>query len=790
MYKAIFATVLCCFMLFSVANGAVNYPYPQAKNYDNSTINVTTANASTNLKSKFTSFLNNFYVEGNCSGTNDCARIKFDNTAQTVSEGIAYGMIMMVYFSDNSTNYQTQFDKLWKYYQKWVNERGLMRWKIDGFSAKIEDNAASDADFDVGVALVMAHYQFGSTASKNYLDTAKALIKKIRQQEISDNNLHKPGDVWDDKRNPSYISPAAWEIFREVEGSPSAKTKWQDVITANYTLLSSNNSKSSNGLFTDWCDDTGAGVQGPDNKPIGYNYDAARVPWRLAWANAWYGHSSAKTLLGKVVTYLGSKSATNTGFDGNSTFIGPFMNAFSVASSNQSKMNDFWATLIDKSGEPYYSAALQVLTGLLATGNMPNLKKLKGDNCCTEETVAGLQIDKLASAANESVADRNYARTWEPWYVFTDAGDKGASTIKNNTFKNVIFDKETQQCKEITDYDVIMQDGTGTNASYVVKIDHYELIKGNNQYQPYVAIGLDALNNGTAYQLSNCTGGFKYDYKGAAHNFKAQLKTVKDFGYHQMKQSASDNWLTITVPPDELVQESWADAVKFELKNIEAFSWEVKGGLSTATGSLSVKNFYCIGSNLTFPAEKPESKCGSGGSSSSVKSSSSGTSGQAGSSSSVRSSSSGTSGQAGSSSSVRSSSSGTSGQAGSSSSVRSSSSGTGGQALSSSSAANNSNSSSSSEETSFPSSSSGDNTPIVLHSPVRGNALNSMNNGVNLQTIDNAAIQIFDLKGNAIRTLKFEPGNYVVQFSDLPRGLYVVKATSQSWKQTIKIYLQ
>jgi len=65
-----------------------------------------------------------------------------------------------------------------------------------------------------------------------------------------------------------------------------------------------------------------------------------------------------------------------------------------------------------------------------------------------------------------------------------------------------------------------------------------------------------------------------------------------------------------------------------------------------------------------------------------------------------------------------------------------------------------------------------------------------MNNGVNLQVMNNAAIQIFDLKGNAIRTLRFEPGNYVVQLADLPRGLYVVKATSASWKQTVKMMVK
>jgi endoglucanase len=96
--------------------------------------------------------------------------------------------------------------------------------------------------------------------------------------------------------------------------------------------------------------------------------------------------------------------------------------------------------------------------------------------------------------------------------------------------------------------------------------------------------------------------------------------------------------------------------------------------------------------------------------------------------------------------------------------------------------------SSSSEEAS--SSSSDSETPIILPQIVHSNALNSVNNGVNLQVMSNATIQIFDLKGKAVRTLKFKPGNYVVQLADLPRGLYIVKATSQSWKQTVKVLVK
>jgi hypothetical protein len=739
MFKKIAAT-LAFAVLF--AHSAVNYPYPQAKSYGNSTINASTV-SSTTLKTRFNDFRDRFYEEGNCSGTNDCARIKFDTPTQTVSEGIAYGMLMMVYFSDNTTDYQTQFDKLWKYYRKWTNKNGLMSWKIEGFSrVSSEENAsnsASDAEFDAAVALVMAHYQFGNTTSKNYLDTAKALIATIRQQEISPNNLHKPGDAWDEERNPSYISPAAFEIFKEVESLSTAKSKWGSVITANYSLLTSNQSKSSSGLFSDWCADDGSPIT--TNNKSRYHYDAARIPWRLAWANAWYGHSDAKTLLGKVVTYLGSRSASSTGFDDNATFVGPFMNAFSYSSSNQSKMNDYGTRLIDFSGQSYYNTALQVLTGLLASGNMPNLKALKGDNCCTGGgTTSGTQIDKLEKAANETDEERNYARTWEPWYVFTDASSdngedgRGASTISNGTFKNIVYNKTAKKCEEITDYKVVIKDGN----DWVVKIDNYSLSAGSYKWDPYAAIGLDAVNNGSTYNLSSCTGGFKYKYKGAKHNFKVQLKTVKDFNYHYMQiPTASTAWTDVEVPTSELTQESWGDKVNFSLGAIEAFTWEVKGGLSTTTGSLAIKEFHCIGGSLTFPAERPASQCSGGNSSSS---------------------------RAGGSSS---SSVGSGGGGGSSSSI-----GSGGGSSSSS----------------VGGSSSSNTTPIIsLSHYAASNGAFAIKNGVNLQVLKNASMEVFGLNGKPVRSHEFSNGSYSIMLGDLPKGLYIVKVQFGNQREILRV---
>jgi hypothetical protein len=86
----------------------------------------------------------------------------------------------------------------------------------------------------------------------------------------------------------------------------------------------------------------------------------------------------------------------------------------------------------------------------------------------------------------------------------------------------------------------------------------------------------------------------------------------------------------------------------------------------------------------------------------------------------------------------------------------------------------------------------GDNPPPIspiikpIPTQVSGNALIAMQNAVNLQLLENATLRIYDMKGKVVMMQKVGKGNYHVQLQ-LPRGLYIAKATSSSWKQTIKV---
>ena len=196
----------------------------------------------------------------------------------------------------------------------------------------------------------------------------------------------------------------------------------------------------------------------------------------------------------------------------------------------------------------------------------------------------------------------NYAYTGGEWYAYTDAGDKGASS-----FTNKANDKDG--------YDVVLAGSTsGNSTKYVAGLTGVKLSKGENKYDPYVALGVGLNATQTAYDLSSCNT-ISYKYKGAAHNFKAEDTNVKDYGYHQITKLASSSWTAVNISWDMLIQESWAEEVTLSKTRINKLTWEIKGE-QPSLNYLYIDDVRCDGMAIT-PVPSPSS------SSSSVKPSSS-----------------------------------------------------------------------------------------------------------------------------------------------------------------------
>src|SRR6185436_14136292 len=111
----------------------------------------------------------------------------------TVSEGIAYGMLLSVYAGDQPT-----FDKLWQYSQIHLDGNGLMNWYIGPAGETLGTGAASDADEDMAFALVAANARWGGRGSLTKISThlAKAKIDKIgRLVVVASTSTSKPGET-------------------------------------------------------------------------------------------------------------------------------------------------------------------------------------------------------------------------------------------------------------------------------------------------------------------------------------------------------------------------------------------------------------------------------------------------------------------------------------------------------------------------------------------------------------------------------------------------------------------
>ena len=360
---------------FGLSQAAVNFPFPQMSDYGgNATLLSDKAAASEQLKSQFAAWMKDMYNE-----QGDIAGVRSDpGSDQYFSEGVGYGMLLMVYFSDNTTSYQSQFDKLWNFYKKFDDGNGLMHWKIGKLSEVWDKGAALDGDIDAAAALVMAYYQFGD---EKYLTAAKSLIQAMKKSEFESNGLHLPGDSWGDggynRKNPGYFDPAYMPLFAAVdtENSEFWKTTAYD---ANMKLYEASSGEVNTGLVDDWTDKNGK------SEDDYYSYDASRAPWRNAKAVCWHGDQRALAIDKKMAEFVSMVPASNMkgpvrrasgelGNDHNSTFVTSLMTALISDAKYQSKLDEYWKEAVALGNENYFNQSLKLLNGLLVSGNMPNL---------------------------------------------------------------------------------------------------------------------------------------------------------------------------------------------------------------------------------------------------------------------------------------------------------------------------------------------------------------------------------------------------------------------------------
>lgn len=308
----------------------------------------------------------------------------------TVSEGIGYGMILAVVMDE-----QALFDEFWQYSQHHLNGNGLMQWLIAEDGSTLGEGAATDADEDMAWALALAATKWGGkgSLSDDYLNLAKAQIGRIWDHEVAHdhNELLIAGDSWGPgvvPFNPSYFAPNEYRLFGKLTNNVDG---WNKVIDRGYDLLKNTLSSSSgnldNGLVAAWTNDSGVPSAPFMDAPLNYQYDSARIPFRIGLDYCDFGEARAKAHLAKTSQFFAGLGASNIvdGYELDGTpkpenagkqaalFVGaPGVGAMSDA-QYQSYVDDTYGLLASKELRPksyYFNLSWEVFSLLMLSGNI------------------------------------------------------------------------------------------------------------------------------------------------------------------------------------------------------------------------------------------------------------------------------------------------------------------------------------------------------------------------------------------------------------------------------------
>ena len=394
-----FKTLILGGLLFSstlvdaqtIAGATGSYPLNTDRQYANGI----SPNASDKYKNAITAYNSwkQTYTATDCGGP---ARVIFDfyqgglgatDRSETVSEGIAYGMLLSAYAGDRSL-----FDGLWSFYKNHRNGNGVMNWKIKNCNQVVGANGASDAELDVAMALIVASYQW---QNDNYLNDAKNMIRVIREKEF-EGSILKPGDQFGGQNltNPSYFSPAYYEVFKQYDGNT---TFWNNAITKGYQIIDAAD-KNDKGLVPDWTDGNGNTTSAANqytDQGKNFFYDAVRTPFRSAIDYLWHGRAAGKTYCEKLIAWSnsahgGGTESLQSKYDINGNPLGgghsnTFVACFGVAAmvtNNQSYLNRAYAD--NQSTNPttgqYFNATFKAIGNFVMSGNfyLPPLGNCSG----------------------------------------------------------------------------------------------------------------------------------------------------------------------------------------------------------------------------------------------------------------------------------------------------------------------------------------------------------------------------------------------------------------------------
>jgi len=319
---------------------------------------------------------------------------------QCVSEGQGYGMIITALMAGADTAAQTIYNGLYRYYKAHPSKSDayLMAWAQKKGCRNLDGTSATDGDMDIAYSLLLADAQWGSSGGINYGEEGRRMISSIMQKEInqktfsiliSNSSEHDSKDYFD--MRTSDFMPAHFRAFRAFSGD----TRWDSVIARNYQLFKHLQDVYSPeaGLFPDFI--TNIRQKGKPAQPYYletrhdgvYNFNACRIPWRIATDFIVNGEPRAADIVRKINRWIRTTTKNNpdnisAGYSlgGDDLkhryyealcFIGPFSVAAMVDKDNQPWLNKLWDYMVNFRLKEfdYYDNSIKMINMIILSGN-------------------------------------------------------------------------------------------------------------------------------------------------------------------------------------------------------------------------------------------------------------------------------------------------------------------------------------------------------------------------------------------------------------------------------------
>jgi endo-1,4-beta-D-glucanase Y len=341
----------------------------------------------------------------------------------TISEGHGYGMVIVPLMAGKDPDAQKIFDGLYAFFRKFpsLNNADLMDWEVHadckgppdtvcmkGGTCDLGDSA-TDGDLDIAFGLLLAHAQWGSAGTINYLAEAKKVITALSTHVVNkETHMILMGD-WADAK-AAYYSPRydgadgpyankekhtayyygtrpsdfTLDHFKAF-GAATGDDSWKAVVDATYTVVANLQSKfaATTGLLPDFVvaqTVDGAApakaeyLEGEQDGDYGFN--ACRVPWRLGTDYLATGDARAKTAVDKMVKWVKTKNsygsftlAGGAGEAGSQEFEAPWGVAAMADAGNQAFLDKIYGSLIAAGPKDYYGGSIAMISLLVMSGN-------------------------------------------------------------------------------------------------------------------------------------------------------------------------------------------------------------------------------------------------------------------------------------------------------------------------------------------------------------------------------------------------------------------------------------